>query len=112
MKSPTRKQVGKRIAQVRKQAGFTQAGAAEKLNIANESVSRLERGTQWTDYETLAAMARLYGVTPADLLAAIPAGPGSKQKEAVQKISDLLRDCKLDDLELVQDLLTVLLRHR
>lgn len=43
-------------------AGFTQAHVAEKLEVAPETMSRLERGQQWTDFETFSALAKLYGV--------------------------------------------------
>ena len=112
MRTVTRLQLGERLADLRAKAGLTQAQVAAKLNIANETLSRLERGTQWTDFETLVALGRLYGVEWVDMMAIFP-GPRTGKRALVQKVCDLLQAAPLADVEVVRDLVEVLARrHR
>ena len=106
----TQQQVGARLAEQRKRAKLTQEQAAEKLGISNETLSRLERGIQWTDFKVLLKLARLYRVEWGDLLAVFPEGAGAKQRAAIQEVVDLLRPRKLSEVELALDILRVLFR--
>jgi transcriptional regulator with XRE-family HTH domain len=112
MRTVTRRQLGERLADLRTKAGLTQAQVAAKLNIANETLSRLERGTQWTDFETFVALGRLYGVEWADMMAIFP-GPSSGKRAIVQEVCDLLQRASPAEVELVRDIAeAVLLRRR
>lgn len=106
MEAVTKQQVGKRLADLRRRAGFTQAQVAEKLGIAPETMSRLERGQQWTDFETFSALAKLYGVEWADLMAVTPGAKGGK-KAVLQEVVDLLRPASKAQLEMVRELAKV-----
>lgn len=75
----TQKQVGQRFAELRKQAGLGQRDVAERIGVSNETLSRLERGQQWTDFGTLSSLASLYGVSWADLMAVEGGGPGGRK---------------------------------
>ncbi len=107
----TQKQVGMRLAELRRRAGLKQAQAAERLGISNETLSRLERGVQWTDFKVLANLARLYRVEWTDLLAVFPEGAGAKQRAVIQEVMDLLRPRKLSEVELACDILCTLFRE-
>jgi transcriptional regulator with XRE-family HTH domain len=111
MRTVTRRQLGERLAELRAKAGLTQAQVAGKLNIANETLSRLERGTQWTDFETLVALARLYGVEWVDMMAIFP-GPQTAKRALVQEVCDLLQAAPLPDVELIRDMAETLARRR
>ena len=111
MRTVTRRQLGERLAELRTRAGLTQAQVAAKLNIANETLSRLERGTQWTDFETFVALGRLYGVEWADMMAIFP-GPAGGKRALVQEVCDLLQRASLSDVELLRDIAETVVRRR
>ena len=100
MRKPTQQQLGRRLAELRKRAKLTQGAAAEKLEIADETLSRIERGTQWTDFKTLIALCELYGAEWGDLVE-MRAGRNSARSRAMQRVADLMSEMSLRDLELV-----------
>jgi transcriptional regulator with XRE-family HTH domain len=53
--------VGRRIAELRRERDWTQAEAAEKLRIEEQSLQRFERGANLT-LRTLAKIARVFEV--------------------------------------------------
>lgn len=53
--------VGRRIAELRQERGWTQAEAAEKLHVEEQSLQRFERGANLT-LRTLAKLARVFDV--------------------------------------------------
>lgn len=66
---------GSALAQLRIEAGYTQALAAEELGMRNpNSLSNIERGAVPTSKEKLAKMAKLYGVALARVERAYRAG--------------------------------------
>jgi transcriptional regulator with XRE-family HTH domain len=100
MRKPTQQQLGRRLAELRKRAKLTQGDVAEKLGVADETLSRIERGAQWTDFATLVALCELYDAEWADL---VPRGGGrnSAHQVAVQRVVDLLAELSVRDVELV-----------
>jgi transcriptional regulator with XRE-family HTH domain len=50
------KQIGERIAQFRRERGLTQAQLAERIDVATETISRLERGSSIPSVKTLYAI--------------------------------------------------------
>ncbi len=87
-------QIGANIAAYRKQAGWTQAGMAERLNYSDKAVSKWERGESVPDVLTLAAMARELGVTVNDLLAdpnALPERQGAVQQAVGRAVEKTLK---------------------
>lgn len=57
-----------RIAEERKKLGLSQEELANKLKISQKSISKYEHGARRPSYETLLAMASLFGVTTDYLL--------------------------------------------
>jgi transcriptional regulator with XRE-family HTH domain len=55
--------VGRRIAELRHQRGWTQRETAEKLRIEEQSLQRFERGANLT-LRTLVKLAKIFGVEP------------------------------------------------
>jgi len=107
MDEDVKRQVGRRFAHLRKKAGLTQAQAVESLGLSDETLSRIERGTQWTDLGTLAKLARLYRVELGDLLAFSGADQESPKRAAIQDVVDLLRPQTLHDIEMARDMLAI-----
>ncbi|QIW16730.1 hypothetical protein A4G20_10520 [Pasteurellaceae bacterium RH1A] len=62
------KQVGNTIARYRQQAGFTQEQIAEKLEIGNEAISRIERGVAMPSLVRLLEFAEIFNCRVVDLL--------------------------------------------
>ncbi len=55
-----KKQVGERLAQARKQAGYTQKQVGEKLNILQQAYARFESGVFELNYEQIITLCRLF----------------------------------------------------
>lgn len=62
------KKIGQAIAKNRKMAGLTQAQVAERLEISNDAVSRMERGKIMPTVARLMQMAEIFGCETTDLL--------------------------------------------
>lgn len=67
--------VGRRVAEIRQQAGLSQEALAERLGLSVQYVSRVELGTNLT-LASLVKLANTLRVTVADLL--VTAGPEMK----------------------------------
>lgn len=63
-----REEVGKRLKESRKAAGFTQKEVAEKLNMLQPSYARYETGVLELDYEKLIFLCNLFNVSANYLL--------------------------------------------
>jgi transcriptional regulator with XRE-family HTH domain len=100
MRKPTQQQLGRRLAELRKRARLTQGDVAEKLGVADETLSRIERGAQWTDFKTLIALCELYDAEWADLVPT-DGGRNSAREAAIRELVDLLRALSSKDVELV-----------
>jgi transcriptional regulator with XRE-family HTH domain len=59
--------VGRRIAERRRSAGWSQARLAEKVNLSTETISRLETGATMPSLTRLAAIAQALDVNLPDL---------------------------------------------
>ena len=109
-----RKELGQRLAGARKRLGLTQASAASGADLSDETLSRLERGTQGASLEALARLADLYRVPLSELLG--PTGRRVRDERAqgrvVQEVIALLRTQPTEQIELARDLLRVLFRRR
>jgi transcriptional regulator with XRE-family HTH domain len=68
--------VGRRIAELRHQHGWTQRETAEKLRIEEQSLQRFERGANLT-LRTLVKLAKMFGVEPQALFE--PARPQERR---------------------------------
>ncbi len=58
----------KRLVNLRKKKGYTQAELAEKLNVSNKTVSRWETAEGYPDISLLKPLSELLGVTCDELL--------------------------------------------
>jgi len=56
-------EIGKRIAELRKSSGWTQADLAEKLGISDKAVSKWESGRGCPDISQFPAIAKLFAVS-------------------------------------------------
>lgn len=111
MRRITQQQLGRRFAELRKRAKLTQGDVAQRLKVADATISRLERGTQWTDFPTLVGLCELYGVEWNELMA-VASGTDSARSAAVQEVVDLLSQYSLTELGLARDLVEAIAKNR
>ncbi len=62
-----RKKFGKRLRQLRKEAGFTQEQLADKADISVDFLSLVERGINAPSFESLDKLAKALGVPVREL---------------------------------------------
>lgn len=62
------KEIGKYIAQKRKEKNFTQAQLAEKLGVSNKTISKWENGVCMPDYSIIEALCRELDTTLSQLI--------------------------------------------
>ncbi len=60
-------QTGQKIAFLRKKSGLSQDELAEKLFVSRELVSKWENGKRNPDYKMLAAISKIFGVSPDEI---------------------------------------------
>ena len=60
--------LGQRISTYRKQLGISQEALGERLGVSRQAVSKWENGTSDPSTANLLALAKLFGVSPEELL--------------------------------------------
>lgn len=60
--------IAQRLADLRRQKGYSQESLANALGLSRQAVSKWERAESSPDTDNLIALARLYGVSLDDLL--------------------------------------------
>lgn len=55
-----KKEVGKRLAQMRKSAGYTQEQTAQQLNMVRQAYAKFEYGKFELNYEQIVTLCRLF----------------------------------------------------
>lgn len=58
-----KKQVGERLSQARKQAGYTQKQVGEKLNMLQQAYARFESGIFELNYEQIVILCKLFEIS-------------------------------------------------
>ncbi|WP_162600818.1 helix-turn-helix transcriptional regulator [Paraburkholderia sp. C35] len=81
--------IGPRLAERRKQKGWTQAVMAERMGIAEASLSRLESGRVTPTIERLIAFCDLLDLTLEEVLLQVSAHPSDEANALVRAIADL-----------------------
>ena len=57
-----------RLKEYRRDRGFSQEDLAERLGVSRQAVSKWETGTSDPSTSNLLALAKLYGISPEELL--------------------------------------------
>lgn len=60
--------IGKFIAELRKEKGYTQESLGQRLGVTNKTVSRWENGNYMPDVETLVLLSKEFGVSINELI--------------------------------------------
>lgn len=96
--------IGNAIAKHRKAAGITQAELAEKLDLSNDAVSRLERGNIGLSVLRLFELAEIFGCETVDLLVDGSSRPRDQARQLEQLLSRLSDEKRIGLLRLVEQM--------
>lgn len=100
-------EMGKRIAHRRNKLNIRQNILAEQIGISNNHLSNIERGKEKPSVDILIEICKALGVTPDYLIM------GNMYSNNVpQNITDSLRLCSKEDLELISHLVSHLVERR
>lgn len=93
---PSREPFGRRLASIRKEAGYSQRALAKALGISHRMVAYYEGQTEHPPAALLPDLARLFGITADELLGitrprAAKPGPKSKLERQLDAIKTLPR---------------------
>jgi transcriptional regulator with XRE-family HTH domain len=76
--NPLEKRIGSQIAERRRLANLTQAQLAERIDVATETISRVERGATVPSVASLARIAAALGCEPYELLVSSTAAAANR----------------------------------
>lgn len=68
---------GQKLQTLRQRAGMSQDVLAERMGVSRQAVSRWETGTADPSTSNLIALAKLFGVSPEELLRETAGGEGA-----------------------------------
>ncbi len=77
--------IGEQIKKLRAKEGMTQQNLADKLFVTAQAVSRWENGEVEPSLNTIAQMAKIFGVSSDEMLGLDPATEKTKEKENTKK---------------------------
>jgi len=106
------KEVGRRVAQLRQDAGLTQQAVAEELGIAQQTLAHYEVGRLRLPVSLVPKLAQLFGV-PTDELLGVPGartakrGPPSQIQRQIERLQRLPKAKQ----KLVLEMLDGVLQH-
>ena len=101
--------IGRRIAELRRLAGLSQARLADSVGTAVETISRLETGAAMPSLARLAAIAEALGVELHELLGI---RPGSEpQHAALERLVIMMARRSAGGIELVIDIAALVVNH-
>ena len=92
--STLRRQVGGLVKHHRERVGLTQAELADKVGLASETVSRIERGVVAPGFESLEEFASALSVDVRDFFGAGEFAASEGRNDALVRIVDIV--CRLD----------------
>lgn len=96
--------VGRRVADLRKAAGMSQAEVAELADLSNESISRLERGVTMPSLEKLVKIVEAMNVEPKELLEWEKDREVSEKDQLIRSLSDLLHTRTKSDVQMAYEI--------
>ena len=106
-----KKTIGSHVYRLRKQRGWTQAQLAEKLDLTNETISRVEGGKLGISLNLLERMLAVFGISAGEFMggASKPSPSGRSQNLDLHKIVSLLEARAPDEIRRVRRALEILL---
>jgi len=105
------KDLGARVAQLRKDQGFTQTQLAERLGIAQQTVAHYEVGRLRVAVSMLPTLTQVLGTTVEELIGQTPArangkrGPAPKLQRQMERLSALPKPKQRAVMEVLESML-------
>ena len=85
-------QIGKFIAELRKEQGFTQEQFGEKIGVTNKTVSRWETGTYLPPADVLLSMSKMFGVSINEILSGKRLTDEEYKQAAEENLTQTIKD--------------------
>jgi len=105
------RRLGHRIRKLRNQAGLTQAQLADRVEVSDEFMSRLERGKKSPSLATASRIAEALGVTLAVLFDFDAPAPAGEKEELLEGLRVLLIAEDVEKIRLVVEVGRTILRE-
>lgn len=102
--------IGSNIRRRRKELGLTQEQVGEKAGLDWTTIGAAERGVRNLSVESLLKVADALGVTAGDLVESSEREPSEKE-QALHRLTRLLQDATIDDIELVTQIARLVLKR-
>ncbi len=107
------KELGQRIAVLRKNQKLTQAELAEKLNLSTEYISLLERGLRIPSVPVLKKIEKILDYSLKSLLGLKPEViKDDKKKEKILKLVYLLKNKTIKDIEKIYNIAEAIFKDK
>ncbi len=106
------KLIGTQIARLRKECGVTQERLAASVNVATETISRLERGVSMPSLITLGKISHALHSPLKDFFDfEYPTSKGDAFENEIDKLIAFLKTRDADDIKMCYQMLTILFGH-
>ena len=106
------KLIGAQIARVRKERGMTQERLAASVNVATETISRLERGVTMPSLITLGKISHALHSPLKDLFDfEYPKSKGDAFENEIDKLIAFLKTRDADDIRMCYQMLNIIFGH-
>jgi len=102
--------VGTRIRVLRKNRGYTQQQLGEKVRLPQSYIGGIERGEVNVSLETLERIIGALEIRPEEVFKSVKNNTGLEKDKLIDKISVLLRERNITEIELVHNLITDLFK--
>ncbi len=103
------KNLGQRVADLRKVAGLTQASLAERVGVATETISRIERGVVLPGLGRIEVIATTLRVDMSELFS-FNDRPSPKDR-AIERLMSIVRRGEVGDVEVLAEVATLIFNH-
>lgn len=101
--------IGKRIRKARQSKGLTQEDLAEKLDVSNAYVSKIERGKTAVNLETISKIAILLEQPSQYILTGADQGSADYMRN---EIVEMLQGCSADKIKLIAQVIKPIIEYR
>lgn len=101
--------VGRQIAKYRKAAGLTQDQLADKLSVALETISRMERGVNTPSIKTLGRIGDALNVPAREFFP--PEIDATEKDNVLDELVTVLKRREVQEIRLVQEMASTLFTH-
>ena len=108
-----KRKVGQRVQAIRVRRGLTQEALAEQVGRSAETISSLERGKSFPNYQTLGNLSEALNVPVRDFFdfRSKPDSPSAKRVRLEDDVNEALTGLKDRELTVLQELISLLINR-